>query len=74
MAIKKSTRQKSVRQEKICNKCGELTLNYTVWKNAILCSDCVPVKQINKIMSEEQMLSKMLGGQKIEKENEKTKE
>ena len=51
---------KSKDREKICNMCGECTLDYITKDNAPLCSDCMPVKEIRKISSESDMLNKIL--------------
>ena len=53
-------RKMSKEREKFCNICGESVLVYTVQDNAPLCSKCVPVKEVKKIMNEKQMLNKIL--------------
>lgn len=53
-------------EEKICNICGDLRKSkYITWRNAIICDDCNKVHKFtdgesNKLMSESNMLQKML--------------
>ena len=51
-------------KEKMCNMCGEMVLRYSVYKNAPLCADCVPVQTTKKIPNEADMLKKILEGKK----------
>lgn len=44
--------------------CGEETLIYTIHDNAPICDDCIPNKQIKKIMNEQQMINKILENQR----------
>lgn len=45
---------------KQCNLCGEMTGNYQVIENGIVCYDCVPKIEIHKIPNEKQMREKIL--------------
>ena len=49
--------------EKICNMCGESCFIYMIYKNAPLCSDCMPVKElkkISKVPNDAKMLNSLL--------------
>ena len=58
------TKQKSLNQQKICNICGNDCEVWSVDKNAIICKDCKPNTK-KKIISETDMLNKIISGEKI---------
>ena len=64
MVVRRNRQRISKRQEKICNLCGEMVLNFTVVGNAPLCEECVPMKPQKKIINECGMLNQILGDNK----------
>lgn len=64
----KIPRQIVQRPEKTCNRCGQYTGVYIVWKNAPICQNCaeeLKLTEPKKVPNEKTMINKILKNSKL---------